>query len=70
MALANLALVEVALAAVCSLQPCAIDSNQFSAKQIKAAAHTPELAEDFPERRFILTAEVGNGFEVTLHLTH
>ena len=51
-------------------QSCAIDGNQLTPKQIKAAAQNHELTEDFPERRFILAPEIGNGFEVSLQLTH
>jgi uncharacterized iron-regulated protein len=53
---------KIALAAVYRIQPCAIDGNQVTAKQIKAKAQDHKLTEDFPKGRFILAPVVSDGF--------
>ncbi|MDC0115897.1 hypothetical protein OAH97_00260 [Octadecabacter sp.] len=70
MALANLPLGEVALAAVYRLQPRAVDGNLRATKQIEAATQNDKLTKNLPKGRFVVAREVSDGLKIRLQLLH
>ena len=55
---------EVLLAIVHSLELAAVDRDAGFVEQVQIAAERDEPAANAPDRRAIVAAEIGNGFEV------